>query len=193
MPSNKKSKDLHNTLIIGYKIDKLTIISKPFHKHDGQLLRIFYECSCDCGRIIEKSRDYLVDARIKLHNCGCIKRICKLSAIDKIVNIAIAQYKCDAVRRGRNYKWGLSTQEAKTLFTSACHYCGKLPNNDKLNGIDRINNNGDYIIDNCVSCCQFCNIAKRDLSIKQFLKNITRIYIHQSYSDNIDMLVGSPC
>lgn len=67
-----------------------------------------------------------------------------------------------------------------------CHYCGIEPlqisksqsntGNYIYNGIDRIDNNLGYIIENCVSCCGRCNKIKDKMTSKEFLNHIEKIY-----------------
>lgn len=46
----------------------------------------------------------------------------------------------------------------------------------KRDGIDRIDSDEGYFINNCVTCCAKCNFAKRNLSVDVFLDLIKRIY-----------------
>jgi hypothetical protein len=36
-------------------------------------------------------------------------------------------------------------------------------------GIDRVDNSKGYIPGNCVACCGTCNLAKRELTVDEFL------------------------
>lgn len=45
-----------------------------------------------------------------------------------------------------------------------------------LNGIDRLDSNIGYNIENCVTCCKQCNIMKNVWSEKDFLNKIKEIY-----------------
>lgn len=75
-----------------------------------------------------------------------------------------------------------------TLFKGNCFYCGTPPNkirtHKKLhgdfiyNGIDRRDNTKGYIIDNCVSCCEFCNMTKNDTPFEEFIQWIRKVYNH---------------
>lgn len=90
---------------------------------------------------------------------------------------------------GRKYKeWKLSLKEFSQLIHDKCVYCGAEPEykesfttkshpNEKLyaNGIDRIDSNKGYTIDNCVSCCTICNRMKLDLNQQEFYNHITKI------------------
>lgn len=44
------------------------------------------------------------------------------------------------------------------------------------NGIDRIDNNKGYTIDNVVPCCKMCNQAKNDYTLQEFQDWVEKIY-----------------
>jgi 5-methylcytosine-specific restriction endonuclease McrA len=46
----------------------------------------------------------------------------------------------------------------------------------KYNGIDRVNNLGPYSLNNCVTCCKYCNRCKYDMTISEFKQYIKKIY-----------------
>lgn len=69
--------------------------------------------------------------------------------------------------RDRGYEFALSDSEAKSLVGGACHYCGHMPE-DRLNGIDRVDNKKGYTLDNCVSACAECNNGKGCLDAVTF-------------------------
>ena len=69
-----------------------------------------------------------------------------------------------------------------------CYYCGEKPNNRRkgyfknsgefdyiYNGLDRVNNNLPYQWDNVVSCCKYCNSAKGELTLAEFMEWVQRI------------------
>jgi hypothetical protein len=73
----------------------------------------------------------------------------------------------------------LTREEIAKLITSPCSYCGKLSDFTSYkgcNGIDRVDNNVGYEINNCVSCCTYCNIAKNDRTLSEFKQHIVNIY-----------------
>lgn len=72
----------------------------------------------------------------------------------------------------RNHDFTLTFEEFKVLFESSCKYCGK----ENANGVDRVNNQIGYLLNNCVSCCDMCNKMKWKHSEKDFLKHIKKIY-----------------
>jgi hypothetical protein len=79
-------------------------------------------------------------------------------------NQRLYYYKCNALKR--NLVWNLEDETAINFMKQNCYYC-----NYKyiINGIDRINSNKGYFIDNCVSCCFQCNSMKERKSINDFL------------------------
>lgn len=43
-------------------------------------------------------------------------------------------------------------------------------------GVDRINNDKGYTIDNVVTCCGDCNYMKRAMSVEAFLCRVKKIH-----------------
>lgn len=93
----------------------------------------------------------------------------------------IRSYKNHA--KDRNLCFDLSDTFFISLIFNNCYYCG--PNNIKktkngislpCNGIDRINNQVGYIVENVVTCCSNCNRIKYDLNIDDFYKHVENIY-----------------
>lgn len=83
----------------------------------------------------------------------------------------------------RSNRQMLLTRDEFVLLTQGdCFYCGEKPSSlqfkgkDKVNGgylyngIDRVDNNKTYTIDNCVSCCSRCNTAKNDMTRDQYIQ-----------------------
>lgn len=69
-------------------------------------------------------------------------------------------------------EWKLSDEFAIYLFLGKCRYCKKEGSSIQCNGIDRIDNNIDYIESNCVSCCWICNRMKGAQSHDDFINHI---------------------
>ena len=72
----------------------------------------------------------------------------------------------------RGYDFPITLDEFSTFWQKPCHYCG-----DAIEtiGLDRIDNNIGYNLDNLVSCCTFCNLAKLDWTEEYFLDKIRKI------------------
>lgn len=72
-------------------------------------------------------------------------------------------YKLNA--KQRNIEFLLTIEEFELIASNNCYYCNS---NDDI-GIDRINSNKPYIIDNCVACCSMCNRMKNTYSQEEFI------------------------
>ena len=46
------------------------------------------------------------------------------------------------------------------------------------NGLDRVDSNLGYTLDNVLPCCSICNYAKQDLRQDVFMQWIARAYLH---------------
>lgn len=75
----------------------------------------------------------------------------------------------------RNISWELSDEDAIRMIRSACTYCGYLELTKTMNGIDRLDFNGIYILDNCVPCCAHCNMMKGCYDPQSFLRRCRAI------------------
>lgn len=82
----------------------------------------------------------------------------------------LVTYKTSAKKRG--IEWLLTEKEFESFWQQKCYYC-----NDDITtiGIDRIDSNGNYTIDNCNSCCSTCNLMKNNLSEKEFINKLKQI------------------
>jgi hypothetical protein len=102
----------------------------------------------------------------------------KENDLEKVFNTYL-RHACDKKRQ-----FNLTKQEFYDLTQKNCYYCNKKPEQktrSKLktifyNGIDRIDSNKGYFLENCVSCCKFCNIMKKNYSLDFFYNQIEKIY-----------------
>lgn len=75
----------------------------------------------------------------------------------------------------RKIHFGLTFDDFSKIRIGNCYYCGRLlPATG--GGLDRIDSNLGYAIENVRPCCASCNYAKRHLSEKEFFDSIRRIY-----------------
>lgn len=100
-------------------------------------------------------------------------------------NKIFSSYKRGALLR--NIEFHLSFDDVINLSQQNCHYCGIEPSNSTKainkngatqilwNGIDRINNEIGYTLENCVTACKQCNFAKFKFSYKEFKDYLKRI------------------
>uniref|UniRef100_A0A6G6AB97 Uncharacterized protein n=1 Tax=Borely moumouvirus TaxID=2712067 RepID=A0A6G6AB97_9VIRU len=68
----------------------------------------------------------------------------------------------------KGYNFELTKDEFKNLVESDCYYCG-CQREKYLNGIDRLNNNEGYNIENTVTACKICNNMKNSLNESTFI------------------------
>ena len=83
----------------------------------------------------------------------------------------------------RDIAWQLTDAQFEELVKKNCFYCGMTPKKNghylgSFNGIDRIDSNRDYTLDNCVPCCKTCNYAKQSLHRDDFIQWIGRAFAH---------------
>ena len=66
--------------------------------------------------------------------------------------------KSDAGRR--NKEWGLTFEQYELLIKNECNYCKESIEKEKGVGLDRLNNNIGYLVNNVVACCAKCNNSR---------------------------------
>ena len=79
-------------------------------------------------------------------------------------------YKASAKHRG--YSFDLTKEQFATFWNTRCFFC-----NDMITGIgiDRLDNNIGYTLDNCVSCCSICNVMKSTHAIDLWFTHMEKI------------------
>ena len=178
-----KRKSEKHSIKSGDKYGRLTVVSytdRPEKKGE-------YKCVCECGEITYSRTWSLKSGKSK--SCGCLMRE-NLSKRTKLpdnlgpIKEIYRNYKSAAERR--NYKFEISIDEFKKLIESKCYYCGEKESMNpygfhknwdfRYNGIDRINNDYGYTINNVVPCCKICNNSKSTLTTDQFKQWIIKIY-----------------
>lgn len=82
-------------------------------------------------------------------------------------------------------KFEITKEEFKEITQKDCYLCGS--KNDKGIGIDRVDNNTGYKIENCKSCCSYCNFMKRNYIYEFFLKHIQKITHYSTKKEHLDI------
>ena len=153
-------------LLINKKFNKLTVINFAYTKKNKN----YWNCKCDCGNYTTAYSTELKNNHKK--SCG--------SCFTKF-------HPQETSARGiwKNYK----NCEWLTFIAYSqmnCHYCNIKPNktanqfkrwdtkstltgNFSYNGIDRIDSNKTYSLNNIVPCCFICNSAKSTRSYLDFI------------------------
>lgn len=141
-----------------------------------------WECLCDCGnKFIATTKQIQKGIR---KSCGCMSvsnRYKRMSSEEVVGTAKFNHYKSGAKRRG--IPWKLTKEQFVDLIYKNCNYCGLEPSLisksskhvAKVNGVDRIDSDGEYILSNCVTCCKSCNCAKGDMPLQEFLLWIERL------------------
>ena len=68
----------------------------------------------------------------------------------------------------RNIEFSLTEEDFNNIIKLECHYCGMI-DNVGFNGIDRVDSDGIYSLENCVPCCKMCNYMKCALDKELFI------------------------
>lgn len=165
--------EIHGT----YKILKYDH-TEEFFSEQRVIKKHYYLIQCiNCGKTYIKQKN--VAQWSKYNQCS------KCNIVDSDhpeLGAYYSDYKSSAKIRGID--WQLSYEEFLTLVLNKCAYCGEMPSqrtingrfNIIVNGIDRIDSNRGYTIDNCTSCCTKCNYMKNTLSVNDFFDHINKIY-----------------
>jgi hypothetical protein len=136
---------------------------------------IIWSFLCNCGNISEHEASRVFKGNIK--SCGCSRR--SKDPNKSLIKSKYQDYKDSAKVRGINFH--ISFEFFKNLVQKPCHYCGSIRDikrhqfSGKFTGIDRVDSSLGYSDHNCVSCCNICNRAKRDISYIEFKTWIKRL------------------
>jgi len=77
----------------------------------------------------------------------------------------------------RNLEFTIREDEFEDMVKSPCYYCGIIQDKG-FNGIDRVDSSKFYEQDNCVSCCEMCNMMKSSLCPNVFVHRLEHILTH---------------
>ena len=174
--------------LTGQKFGRLTVIERDVSIKG----RVKWVCRCDCGNLQSVVTSNLKSGHTK--SCGCYKAeksrercIAKEDINNTKYNDLYGRYKRGA--KQRNIPFNLTIDEVKRIIHQPCYYCGTIESNTifakkkqgyeiKYNGIDRVDNNKGYEIENVVPCCQTCNFAKHTMTQDEFYNWIQRVSNH---------------
>jgi hypothetical protein len=169
--------------VLGLTFNKLNVIEYLGISSRGAL----WKCKCTCGKEVNCTTSTLTKSRRK--SCGH-DHPNKKPAGEAAFNDLYRRYKYDA--KGKNREFNISIEKFKELVSSPCSYCGCVPSKETTykeayngqfiyNGLDRVNNEGGYTIDNVIPCCEQCNKSKRGMSVQEFITWAARVH---NYSGN---------
>jgi hypothetical protein len=175
--------------LTGLRYHRLVVIKR----HPNINGKVMWECVCDCGtETIVRGDAFTQKASNHTRSCGCLQKEKAAENGKKgylgfnvyLKNCVLLNYKQRADKHGIEFK--LSREEFMSFLDKSCAYCGNKNTNTmknrrnkevlKYNGIDRIDSNKGYSLDNTVSCCNVCNYAKSDMGKQEFLSWLKRAY-----------------
>ena len=186
----------HPEIKVGDKFYYLEVISQPFYEsYPSGRKRKKVLCKCVCGN----TKSFLCESFTckneldRAKSCGCTKTFVnginaqKRRKPESVYRYIYEKYQYSA--KTRNIDFNLSKEEHLEIIKQNCYYCGsepelKQPHKGKgkyvgvpvpYNGIDRIDSNVGYEVDNCVSCCTKCNYMKSDMNVSLFKEHILKI------------------
>jgi len=176
---------MKNIDLTGCKFGRLIVERLAYSKKSKK----FWVCVCECGEKVITFTAQLTSGKAK--SCGCLHKdiIRKCSYGEAAFNKLYSSYRRQAEKR--NLKFDLTKEQFKTLTSGNCHYCneppqmiwkekGQLWGECVYNGVDRINSDLGYSVENCVSCCKVHNRMKGELSLVDFINACKQVVNHFS-------------
>ena len=181
--------------LTGNRIGRLVVSS--LSEKRGKAGQYYWVCVCDCGTTKDISQQGLIKGWAK--SCGCLlkEHYSKMGDLARERNktpdgVASFNLLYGSYRDNRkNHEFDLTEDQFKTLTSSNCYYCGVAPLQKRVsspstgtyfyNGIDRVDNQKGYTIDNSRPCCGICNKAKRDLGEDVFFEWIYALTQYNKY------------
>lgn len=108
-----------------------------------------------------------------------IKNKDRLDEYKKAPHTRYKNYQRNAKTKDRNFD--ISEDEFVEISKLPCVYCGEYSdtyNGEPFSGVDRVDSNLGYSIDNCVPCCTTCNRMKLDLDVNDWIGKMKQIINH---------------
>lgn len=166
----------------GFRSGKLTMLKYirqhiiPSGRKNGY--KQIWLAQCDCGNQLEVQ---ISKSWMKSSCINCSNRPIRYKGI---VSVMWNRY-------NGNYTDGdISFDEFLTLTKKPCYYCGAQYSNIARsraypeiyyhNGLDRLDSSLPHNKSNCVPCCKYCNLSKRDRSVDDFINHCNMVSSHYS-------------
>lgn len=106
-----------------------------------------------------------------------VKNLDKIRARDLMPARRLSTARSLAKKRG--FEWALTLEQYSEIIKNPCYYCANKLGApvQKGSGLDRLDCKIGYVIDNVVSCCEFCNVVKHDKLTPEEMKAAVKAVI----------------
>lgn len=140
-------------------------------------------CKCDCGETVKKTAYQFLQETTGCKKCAPPGNI--LPPGVAAARVYFMSYVVHAFERGISFE--LTEEQTLQIMQNSCFYCNKAPKargasnlNGQFicNGLDRVDNDQSYRVDNVVPACEVCNFAKATLTLEEFEDWVCRIVRH---------------
>ncbi len=168
------------TIVIGARFGRWVVIVDP--KQRDSKSKMLCIVQCDCGTVRTVVFANLINGISTSCGCYALEQRRTANGLGMLNNL-FSNYarKAKSVQRA----FTLTKDQFHVLTQQTCFYCGIAPNRTiskpdiddsyTYNGIDRVNNDLGYTLDNCVTCCAECNKAKHTMTAQEFIALCNRV------------------
>ena len=188
-----------DSIKIGQNFGRLTVVAK---ERIGKQIRFL--CKCCCGKNKSLLGSSLKRKTISSCGCYQLELMLADARLDPgertFKYIEYTYKKNSRVKKGI-ISYDLTTEYFRNIIQQNCFWCDSFPSPSNVyykrdgtrskmgvhvtkecadlhwinvNGIDRVDSNRGYVIDNCVPSCSNCNYAKLDMNIYEWCSYIER-------------------
>lgn len=172
---------------LGHRFGRYTVVENERYVIHGRSRLRACLVRCDCG--VERTVANMNLWSENSGSCGCGRFGAKV--VDREWKVLYSQLKSRSNDLGRPFELTLS--QFITIAKLPCAYCKIAPYNKfhlrrtiegvrqcdfsnplVYSGIDRVDSSGGYVAGNVVPCCAFCNRAKDDWTVGEFISRLHR-------------------
>lgn len=125
----------------------------------------------------DANKEYFKQKRKEYEQANPEKMLKKRQKYRHSLSHRYKKYERGAKERGLIFT--LSLEEFDNITKQPCFYCGDLPEDqfgNKFTGVDRIDSNEGYELDNVIPCCFVCNRMKSDYDLLEWTVHLQKIF-----------------